>query len=196
MPAATRNIEYIAGAQDGVYGRVTVRPHGTTGAFSLQQQRLVAFVPDFPVLFNFQLHNEDIVHVKVDVKAIRVCWCQICVELDRVTNFTFQPAPDDMSRQACMLTRTLVDTRTTDPAIAAATRDYLAAIQDEFAAAFVAAQNAGELSADADPNRLARRFQANVTALRLALHQGMGPEDFAQLAEDMAREIEDLRVKA
>ena len=95
-----------------------------------------------------------------------------------------------------MLTKTLVDTRTTDPAIAAATRDYLAAIQDEFAAAFTAAQNAGELAADADPNRLARRFQANVTALRLTLHQGMEPEEFAQLAEDMALEIEDLRVKA
>ncbi len=105
-------------------------------------------------------------------------------------------APDDRARQACMLTKTLVDTRTTDPAIAAATRDYLAAIQHEFAAAFIAAQNAGELPYSADPNRLARRFQANVTALRLALHQGMAPDDFAQLAEDMAVEIEDLCVTA
>jgi TetR/AcrR family transcriptional repressor of nem operon len=46
-----------------------------------------------------------------------------------------------------------------------------------------------------DPDRLARRFQANITALRLALHQGMAPADFAQLAEDMAEEIESLRVK-
>ena len=61
-------------------------------------------------------------------------------------------APDDMSRQACMLTKTLVDTRTTDPAIAAMTRDYLTAMQDEFAAA----RNAGELEDNADPNRLAR----------------------------------------
>lgn len=104
-------------------------------------------------------------------------------------------APDDKSRQACMLTKTLIDTNATDPAIAAMTRDYLSAMQTEFAAVFAAAKEAGELADDADPNRLARRFQANVTALRLALHQGMAAEDFAQLTEDMAAEIENLRVK-
>ncbi|MZR30038.1 TetR/AcrR family transcriptional regulator [Sneathiella litorea] len=105
-------------------------------------------------------------------------------------------APNDKSRKACMLTKTMVDTRTTDPAIAAATRNYLSAMHNEFRAAFSAAQTAGELADSADPNRLAHRFQANVTALRLALHQGMGAEDFTQLAEDMALEIEGLRVTA
>lgn len=104
-------------------------------------------------------------------------------------------APDDLSRQACMLTKTLVDTRATDPKIAATTREYLTAMQNEFAATFVAAQNAGELADSADPDRLARRFQANVTALRLALHQGISSIDFTQLTEDMALEIENLRVK-
>ena len=105
-------------------------------------------------------------------------------------------APNDKSRQACMLTKTMVDTRTTDPAIAAATRNYLSAMQNEFRAAFSSAQTAGELTDSADPNRLAHRFQANVSALRLALHQGMGAEDFTQLAEDMALEIEGLRATA
>lgn len=104
-------------------------------------------------------------------------------------------APRDKSRQACMLTKTLVDTRTTDPSIAAATQDYLSAMQGEFTTAFVAALKAGELTAGANPARLARRFQSNVTALRLALHQGMGPADFTELAEDMALEIEHLRLK-
>lgn len=104
-----------------------------------------------------------------------------------------QMAPDDMSRQACMLTKTMVDTRTTDPAIAATTREYLTAMHSEFADAFKAAQLAGELPMTADTNRLARRFQSNLTALRLALHQGMENQDFAQLAEDMATEVEDLR---
>ncbi len=102
-------------------------------------------------------------------------------------------APDDVARKACMLTKTMVDTRTTDPEIAAVTRDYLAAIQSEFSAAFAAARTAGELPPTADPDRLARRFQANVTALRLALHQGMEAGDFGQLAEDMAVEVESLR---
>tara|TARA_R110002095_G_scaffold37007_2_gene34504 strand:- start:45 stop:647 length:603 start_codon:yes stop_codon:yes gene_type:complete len=104
-------------------------------------------------------------------------------------------APDDRSRQACMLTKTLVDTRTTEPAIAAATLAYLDAMQAEFAAAFSAARKAGELSTDTDPQRLARRFQANLTALRLALHQGIGTEEFSELAEDMAREVEALRLQ-
>jgi AcrR family transcriptional regulator len=103
-------------------------------------------------------------------------------------------APDDAARKACMLTKTLIDTRTTDPAIAATTQGYLTVMQQEFTRAFAAAQATGELSDAADPGRLARRFQANLTALRLALHQGMGAEDFAQLAEDMATEIEDLRI--
>jgi TetR/AcrR family transcriptional regulator, transcriptional repressor for nem operon len=100
----------------------------------------------------------------------------------------------DRSRQACMLTRTLVDTRTTEPVIADATRAYLDAVRDAFAAGFVAAKTAGELSGHADPHRLARRFQANLTALRLALHQGMQDAAFSELAEDMAREIEQMRV--
>lgn len=103
-------------------------------------------------------------------------------------------APDDRARQACMLTKTLVDTRSTEPSIAVATQRYLSEIQDEFAAVFRMSQSCAELSDQLDANRLARRFQANVTALRLALHQGMEPAAFAELAEDMAREIEDMRL--
>ena len=101
--------------------------------------------------------------------------------------------PENMARQACMLTRTMVDTRSTDPAIAAATRGYLGAMQQEFAATFTRAQTLGELPPGADPKRLARRFQSNLTALRLALHQDMPAAEFAMLAEDMAQELEGLR---
>ncbi|RMH45602.1 MAG: TetR/AcrR family transcriptional regulator, partial [Alphaproteobacteria bacterium] len=96
------------------------------------------------------------------------------------------------ARQACMLTRTLVDTRTTDPAIAAATEDYLDRMRAEFAAAFAAARDRGEIPPDADPDRLARRYQAYVTALRVELHRGAPEEDIRALAEDMAAEIEAL----
>ncbi len=102
--------------------------------------------------------------------------------------------PCDTTRRACMLTKTLVDTRTTDPDIAAATRAYLAEMLLAFAAVFDAAIASGELEPNADPERLARRFQANLTALRLAVDQGMEAEALSQLAEDMAREIEALRV--
>ncbi len=102
--------------------------------------------------------------------------------------------PEDANRRACMLTKTLVDTQSTEPAIAEVTRVYLAAMQAEFAEAFRKARASGELPDTADPERLARRFQTNVAALRLAVHQGMDGSDFAELAEDMAREVERLRL--
>lgn len=102
-------------------------------------------------------------------------------------------APEDASRQACMLTKTLVDTKTTDPKIAEATQIYLDQMGKEFAAAFAAAREMGELPPDADPDRLARRFQANVTALRVELHRGSSRGAIQDLSEDMAQEIEALR---
>lgn len=102
---------------------------------------------------------------------------------------------DNVARRACMLTKTLVDTGATDPGLAAAAQSYLSAMQVEFATAFAAAREGGELACEADPNRLARRFQANVAALRLALHQGMAADEFSQLAEDMAEEIDSLSAR-
>lgn len=103
-------------------------------------------------------------------------------------------APEDATRQACMLTKTLVDTKSTDPKIAEATQDYLDQMRGEFTAAFESARAAGDLPPDADPDRLARRFQANVTALRVELHRGAPQEVIRDLSEDMAQEIEALRV--
>ncbi|MFC6688262.1 TetR/AcrR family transcriptional regulator [Jhaorihella thermophila] len=102
-------------------------------------------------------------------------------------------SPDDAARRVCMLTKTLVDTQATDPKIAAVTRDYLVQMRGEFAQAFRAARDVGELPPDADPDRLARRYQANVTALRFELHRGALRHEIEELAEDMAREVEALR---
>ena len=100
----------------------------------------------------------------------------------------------DTARQVCMLTKTLVDTRSTDPLIAQKTQEYLGWIRSEFATAFDRAKALGELPADADSNRLARRFQANITALRFELHQGAPQDEIVNLADDMAKELEQLRI--
>lgn len=101
-------------------------------------------------------------------------------------------SPEDQARQTCMLTKTLVDTKTTDPQIAKVTKNYLNQMCDEFAAAFDAARTARQLPPDADPQRLARRYQANMTALRVELHRGAPQEVIAALADDMAREVMEL----
>ncbi len=102
--------------------------------------------------------------------------------------------PTDAARRACMLTKTLVDTQDIEPEIAQASQQYLARMRDEFSKVFAAAQDASELPSDADPDRLARRFQANLSALRLELHRSASTEEIAMLCEDMAREIEALRI--
>jgi AcrR family transcriptional regulator len=106
-----------------------------------------------------------------------------------------QLGPQDGGRRACMLTKTLVDTRATDPAIVAATRKYLAAMQIAFADVFSEAKSAGEIDPASDPDRLARRFQANLTALRLSADQGLGTDAFVDLAEDMALELDALLMR-
>ncbi|MGV8985828.1 MAG: TetR family transcriptional regulator C-terminal domain-containing protein [Cypionkella sp.] len=98
-------------------------------------------------------------------------------------------SPDDTTRQAWMSTKTLVDTRSTAPEIAEQTRAYLTKMRAEIAQGIETAKAPGEISADRDANRLARRFQANVTALRFELHMGAGTEDVTALAEDMAQEV-------
>lgn len=103
-------------------------------------------------------------------------------------------AQDDPSRQICMLVKSVVDTTSTEPNIALASQRYLDHMCAEFAKSFEAARAMGELPRDADPMRLARRFQANISALRLELQRGTPIDDISQLAADMANEITELSV--
>lgn len=105
-----------------------------------------------------------------------------------------QLSPEDAGRQACMLVKTYVDTRSTAPAIAAQSQGYLSEMRTEIAAAFEAARAKGEIAADSDCAGLARRYQAYVNALRLELHQGIGAEELTALADSLAQEIEALRL--
>lgn len=97
-------------------------------------------------------------------------------------------AQGEASRQACMLMKTVVDTASTDPKIAAASQHYLDQMCATFAEGFAAARDAGELPFEADPMRLARRYQANISALRVELLRGTSPEHITNLAADMAQE--------
>ncbi|MEM5500315.1 helix-turn-helix domain-containing protein [Ahrensia kielensis] len=97
-------------------------------------------------------------------------------------------ADADPSRRSCMLMKTLVDTKSTDPKIAEASQRYLDRMCAEFAKTFEVARDIGELPSNADPKRLARRYQANLTALRVELERERSKDDMIALAEDMAQE--------
>ncbi len=93
-----------------------------------------------------------------------------------------------------MIFRTFVDTRGTEPAIAAKSLEYSLSIRVTFASEFDAAKQAGELADDVDVARLARRFQSYVNMLRIELHQGSARNEVAELAEDFAQSLESMRL--
>ncbi|WP_245752421.1 TetR/AcrR family transcriptional regulator [Poseidonocella pacifica] len=104
-------------------------------------------------------------------------------------------SPEDGTRQACMIVKSFVETRNTEPAIAEQSKAYFSAMRSEISAAFDAAQEQGEIATDVDTSRLAHLFQAYVSALRFELHLGSPQDEIEALAEDMAGAIEALRVK-
>ena len=101
---------------------------------------------------------------------------------------------DDPARSACMLVRTMLDATAGEAELGARARGYLDAIRAEIEAAFRKAQENGELSGAPDPARLAQRYQSNMTALRIEAHRGLDDATLIALAEEMAQEVEALRL--
>lgn len=96
--------------------------------------------------------------------------------------------------RSCMLVKTMLDTTVQEAAIAKAARGYLDGMRAVFAAAFAAAKETGEIAGDADVDRLARRFQSNVSALRIEAHRGTDREALRDLAEDFVDGFQSARV--
>ncbi|MEP3439054.1 MAG: helix-turn-helix domain-containing protein [Hoeflea sp.] len=101
----------------------------------------------------------------------------------------------DPQGRACMLVKTLIDTTSTDATISGKANAYLEDIKGDFTAAFDRAKQVGELPQELDSQRLARRYQSNINALRIELHRGMPQAEITTLAEDMVEDLERLRVK-
>lgn len=106
------------------------------------------------------------------------------------------PGEDVTTLRACMLIKSLLETKTVEPAIAETTAAYLDAIKSDLAEVFRAAQRAGEIAPDADADLLAHRHQANAMALRIEAHRGVGEERLDALAESMVQDLEALRPQA
>lgn len=92
----------------------------------------------------------------------------------------------EMPCYACMLVKTLLDATPDDTLIAEQARAYLDLIRADFAAMFERAKAIGEIPADADCDRLARRFQSDIMALRIEVHRGTDQAALAALVDDMS----------
>lgn len=97
---------------------------------------------------------------------------------------------DAAPSRACMLVKTLLETPDDDPVLRRQTEALMQAIEAEFAAAFGAAQAKGEIVHTADPDRLARRLQAAIFGLRAYAQRSDARDKVADLADDIARDIE------
>lgn len=94
----------------------------------------------------------------------------------------------------CMVVKSMIDATAEDAKIGVIAREYLDLMSDEFAAIFQQARDLGELDSDADISYLARRYQMNLTALRFEAQRGGTDATLAKLAEEMAHDVEKLRV--
>ncbi|WP_321499189.1 TetR/AcrR family transcriptional regulator [Breoghania sp.] len=105
-----------------------------------------------------------------------------------------RPAGDDAPARACMLVKTLLETPDEDPKLRRLAEDMMRAMEGVFKDAFHTAREAGELPADADPERLAWRLQADIFGLRTYAQRTDAADRVPYLADDIARGIEALRV--
>lgn len=102
-----------------------------------------------------------------------------------------RPAPG--KPRACMLTKTVLELAEDPSPAGTEARAYLDRIQDIFCTMFTRARDEGALPPEADPRRLARRFQSNIIALKIETQRGTTPGDLAALADEMADELVAMR---
>ena len=103
--------------------------------------------------------------------------------------------PEDSQCYACMLIKTVLGATSADRRIKNKANKYLDAMEEEMTKAFQKAKDVGELSSDADPKRLARQYQSDVTALKIEAHRGIEALELMVSAEERATIYERMRVR-
>ncbi|MBS0123357.1 TetR/AcrR family transcriptional regulator [Thetidibacter halocola] len=98
--------------------------------------------------------------------------------------------------QACMLVKTMLETPPDNADLLGLTETLIQSMEAAFAEMFRQAIQTGELPQTADPDRLASRLQAEIFGLRTYAQRKGSDARVAQMAEDIARDIEALRVAA
>ncbi|ROQ27644.1 TetR/AcrR family transcriptional regulator [Gallaecimonas pentaromativorans] len=97
---------------------------------------------------------------------------------------------------ACMLVKSLLELGEGEAASRALAEHCLADIEARFAAAFAEAKALGPLTDDAEPALLASRLQVAIMGLRSYAQRRHDPKLLKTLAEDLAAQIEGMRVAA
>ncbi|SIS25800.1 transcriptional regulator, TetR family [Roseovarius nanhaiticus] len=101
--------------------------------------------------------------------------------------------PCDKPSTACMLVKSLLEIQSDHSDLRGLVLAHLETILRLLEDGFTKARAAGELPADADPARLARRMQTYVFGLKIQAQRETDPVAMQRLAQDLANEISDLR---
>jgi len=96
-----------------------------------------------------------------------------------------------MPARACMLAKTYAELQAKGHDLADKASCYMSEMKACFAELFRRAQEAGEIRADHDPDRLAARFQSDILGLRLSAERS--DVNAAEIAEDIAADLDRLR---
>ena len=94
--------------------------------------------------------------------------------------------------RACMLMKTVLETPEEDGVLRKAAEDMLQQTEAAFAQAFQVAKDAEQISKGCDPARLATRLQSEIMGLRAYAQRSDTSERVADLADDIARDLEAL----
>lgn len=96
--------------------------------------------------------------------------------------------------QACMLVKTILEHPDEDAPARLLAERLIEEAGARFIKGFRAAQAKGEIPADADPDRLGRKFQSDSIGLRAFAQRSNSADVVRDLAEDLALSVEALRV--
>ncbi len=95
--------------------------------------------------------------------------------------------------RACMMVKTVLEAAG-DPILSERAEALLSDAEARFTAAFQDAQSAGEIAPDLNTAKLGRRYMAEIGGLRAYAQRPGSAQAVAEMAEDLAREVETLRV--
>lgn len=103
-----------------------------------------------------------------------------------------RPEQNQSPSRACMLMKTVLEISAEDSVLRTAAEDMLRQTEAAFSKAFGAAQAAGQIPSDKNPERLASRLQSEIMGLRAYAQRSDSVERIESLADDIAQDLEAL----
>lgn len=101
---------------------------------------------------------------------------------------------NDPLSKPCMIVKTLIESKSTPDDIVQKAQHYHGLMLERFQIMFENARYDGEIRPELDTEKLARKFQSNVTALRIEAYLNDDTTSVQSLAEIMVEDLEKLRL--